>query len=107
MVGSIVVDVGASVAAGSVAAGAGADDDTACESVEAAVEDPLLELHPARTTHDRARALRGKRIETMYGALRVEPPFELATQHQHELAAAGLDLGRCFEFGTQARQPIE
>ena len=107
MVGSIVVDVRASVAAGSVAAGAGADDDTACESVEAAVEDPLLELHPARTTHDRARALRGKRIETMYGASRVEPPFELATQHQHELAAAGLDLGRCFEFGPQARQPIK
>ena len=107
MVGSIVVDVGASVAAGSETAGAGADDDTACESVEAAVEDPLLELHPARTTHDRARALRGKRIGTMYGASRGEPPFGLATQHQHELAAAGLDLGRCFEFGPQARQPIE
>ena len=105
MIGSIVVAVGASVVAGSVAAGA--DDVTACESVETAVVDPPLELHPARTTHDRARALRGKRIETMYGALRVEPPFELATQHQHELAAAGLDLGRCVEFGPQARQPIE
>ena len=71
--GSIVVDVGASVAAGSETAGAGADDDTACELSETAVVDPPLELQPARTTHDRARALRGKRITTMYGASRVEP----------------------------------
>ena len=73
--GSIVVEVGASVADGSVAVGVGvgADDDTACELSETAVVDPPLELQPARTTHDRARALRGKRITTMYGASRVEP----------------------------------